>query len=247
MSLSLESDSTASSPMIWFLRSSRLFSDFTDSLLIWAEQEAREIEFKRNEVISLSERGHPYIFVILEGQVKLRSLTENGKETIIDVAGQDDVFGPVERLFARPEGPLKSPDGYATEAVGLSNGAAIRFRVEEFRRMIDQRPLVSLSVSRLLGLKSTQFQLRISRLLYRSSLGKVAGLLLELGERYGEEDANGQTRITFQLTQQELASMVGVKRETVSECLALLEDNELITYKGKRIVINDPGGLSEVA
>jgi CRP-like cAMP-binding protein len=101
------------------------------------------------------------------------------------------------------------------------------------------------NVSRILGLRRKQLEFRIGRMLYRSSLGKVAGMLAELGERYGKKE-NEQIELDLGLTHQEMASIVGLKRETVSEALADLEYRGLITAGRGRVRIMDPAALDKI-
>jgi CRP-like cAMP-binding protein len=140
---------------------------------------------------------------------------------------------------------LVSPDGLATEAVAMSAVVVHRFTLPEFRHLVERRPSVMLSVSRLLGLKQQQILIRLNRLLFRTSLGKVAGLLAELSERYGSETPTGRV-LSFRLTHQEMASMIGVKRETVSECLAILECEGIIATRQRQITICRPAALDAI-
>jgi len=223
---------------IWFLKTTALFADQTDSILSWAGEEARTRTFQRNDVVRLFEGGRHFIHVIVEGQIKLRTLTESGKEQILDVAGPGDTIGHLQRVVDKRAGFGGGElDSLASEAIALCSGSSMAFEVEEFRRLVERRPLVVLNLSRILGLMQQQLQIRLSRLLYRSALGKVAGLLSELAERYGEGEAGGAVSISIRLTHQEMASLIGVKRETVSECLAMLELQEVIRTRRSHITV----------
>lgn len=236
-------DQTENKALVWFLRTTSLFQDQTESILNWAGTQAREQMFQRGEVLRIIDGTTRYIYVVVEGKVKLRSVTESGKEKILDIAGPGDAFGPLDHVLDSASGEL--PDGLATEAVSLSAGLALRYEVSEFQRLAEKRPAVVINVSRLLGLKQRQITIRLSRLLFRSSLGKVAGLLAELGERYGEPAADG-IELNLRLTHQEMASMIGVKRETVSECMAALELDELLSTRNRRFVILKPDELERI-
>jgi CRP/FNR family transcriptional regulator len=76
-------------------------------------------------------------------------------------------------------------------------------------------------------------------------LGKLAGLLCELAERYGEKKGTS-IHLTMRLTHQDLASIIGTKRDTVSRGLADLELRELIRYQRNEIVLLDPAKLDEI-
>lgn len=238
---------TDAAASVWFLRTTSLFADQTDSILSWAGEEARTRSFQRGDVLRLAEGARHFIHVVVEGQIKLRTLTESGKEQILDVAGPGDTIGHLQRVVGMGGTKFGGElDALASEAVALSNGSSMAFEVEEFRRLVERRPMVVLNVSRILGLKQQQLQIRLTRLLYRSALGKVAGLLSELAERYGEPASDGALTITIRLTHQEMASLIGVKRETVSECLAELELQEFIRTRRSHVTVLKPAELDRI-
>lgn len=227
---------------IWFMREIPIFREQTESFYNSADASARVASFKRGDTIDVQRSGNTgSIFIIVDGQIKLRSLTENGKEIIIDVLGSGDAFGPIEHAVGLAEGEVQRPslmDDMATEAVALSEGSALRFPLDYFQDLIQRRPTVVFNLTRVLGTRQRRLEIRLRRLLYRSSLGKVAGLLTELAERYGEPDPeSGGTSITFRLRHQEMASIIGTKRETVSECLAELELRELIVSSRSKLIV----------
>lgn len=260
---------------IWFLRGTALFEDQTESLYQSLDRRSSMVEFKRGDLLSADPEFATSIYLIEEGQVKLRALTDGGKEIIIDVVGERDVFGPLSQALGTPEtqdwaagrASAPAPDALgnalgksasrpgndpallslAAEAVAMTNGSALRYSMEYFRRMVMERPTVLLNVTRLLGLRQRRLELRLARLLYRTCLGKVAGLICELADRYGEpgEEA-GTTDINLRLTHQEIASVVGAKRETVSEAMAELELRELIRSKRTRITVMDLAALDRI-
>lgn len=229
---------------IWFLKSTPIFEDQTESIYQSADYQATACEFRRGDVLSLVGTSQKYIFVIIEGQVKLRSHTESGKEIILDIMGQGDAFGPIHRaLAAAPKD--NHPGAMATEAVALTDVQALRYDSEYFTDLVKRRPTIIVNLSRILGLRQQRMELRLARLLYRSSLGKVAGLLSELGERFGTREGDKIT-LNVKLTHQEMASIVGCKRETVSESLAELEYLGLIEASRSKISLLQPDKLDGV-
>ncbi len=238
-----ESEQPAS--YIWFMRKVPIFEEQTESFYHSADARARLVSFKRNDILALEKGSTRLIYIMVEGQVKLRSLTENGKEIIIDLLGEGDAFGPIDHVVGMSEDETSPLENMATEAVALSEGSALRFTLEFFQDLIQRRPTVVFNLTRILGTRQRRLEIRLRRLLYRSSLGKVAGLLSELAERYGTPTDAG-TVLDFRLRHQEMASIIGTKRETVSECLAELEYRELISTKRNQITIVKPDELDKV-
>jgi CRP-like cAMP-binding protein len=202
------------------------------------------VEFERGDVLPMTDKDRSFIYVLSKGQVKLRSQTEGGKEIILDVLGDGGVFGPLDQVVEEnhPKGELSA---LASEAVAISKGSALKYDLHYFNDLMQRRPTLMVNVSRILGMRRKQLELRLARLLYRSSLGKVAGLLAELGERYGHKEGDN-IHLDVRLTHQEMASIVGLKRETVSESLADLEYRGLITAGRGNVTILKPAELDKI-
>lgn len=227
----------AAESRIWFMRKVPLFEEQTESFYQSADLRAKHEKFRRGDVLSLDYKANKNIYILVDGQVKLRSVTENGKEIIIDLLGAGDAFGPIERVVGLEVPNMAPAEGsIATEAVALSEGSALKFSLEYFQDIVQRRPTVVFNLSRLLGTRQRRLEIRLRRLLYRTSLGKVAGLLSELAERYGKQEKDGIV-ITFRLRHHEMASIIGSKRETVTECLADLEYRELISTARNEITV----------
>ncbi|MBX3728363.1 MAG: Crp/Fnr family transcriptional regulator [Candidatus Sumerlaeia bacterium] len=239
-------DNPGQGSLIWFLKTTALFNDQSDSILSWADDRSRERAYARGDVISLLGDSRPGIYVVRDGQVKLRTCSVGGKEKILDIVGPGDTFGALEEVVAAGPQVAASRDMLATEAVALGPTVVVAFRFEEFQALVARRPTVVMNVSRVLGLKQRRLEIRLSRLLYRSSLGKVAGVLADLAERFGTRATDGSVLLDFKLTHQEIASLVGVKRETVSDCLGILELRELVQSKRSRIRVLRPEVLDDI-
>jgi CRP/FNR family transcriptional regulator len=71
---------------------------------------------------------------------------------------------------------------------------------------------------------------------------RLASLLLNLAEQFGESVANG-TRITLRLTNQEMANMIGTTRETVNRTLNRFWDEQLVDMRTSHVVVVEPEKL----
>lgn len=238
--------SESKSTPIWFLRSTPIFEDQSESMYESVGSRSVLFEFDRGDVLPTTEDGRAVIYVISAGQVKLRFFNDAGKEIILDVLGEGGVFGPLDQVIEDASSSRASELTAApAEAIAMSKGSAFKYDLAYFNDLVQRRPTLMVNVSRVLGLKRKQLELRLARMLYRSSLGKVAGMLAELGERYGRREGE-QIILDLRLTHQEMAAIVGLKRETVSEALAELEYRGLITASRGHVTILDSAALDKV-
>ena len=86
----------------------------------------------------------------------------------------------------------------------------------------------------------------IESLLHREVSTRLATLLLNLGERFGERDGTG-TLIDVRLTHQDLANMIASTREAVSKVMSELQRDGIIESRNRRIVIINGEALAENA
>ena len=68
--------------------------------------------------------------------------------------------------------------------------------------------------------------------------GRVAKALLDLASRFGVEAEDG-LRVTHDLTQEELAQLVGASRETVNKALADFASRGFLRLEARAVVILD--------
>jgi CRP/FNR family transcriptional regulator len=65
---------------------------------------------------------------------------------------------------------------------------------------------------------------------------RLAGALLELGTKFGAEDARGKL-LTLKLTHSDLAELVGASRQRITEQLSEFERTGVIIRDGRRLII----------
>ena len=86
----------------------------------------------------------------------------------------------------------------------------------------------------------------IESLLHREVSTRLATLLINLGERFGESNGAG-TLIDVRLTHQDLANMIASTGEAVSKVMSELQRDGIIESRNRRIVIVNGGALAEHA
>jgi CRP-like cAMP-binding protein len=60
-----------------------------------------------------------------------------------------------------------------------------------------------------------------------------------LADIFGKADASGQTTIDVPLTQQTIAEVLSLARETVTHSVVRLREKGLVTVSGKKFIIPD--------
>jgi CRP-like cAMP-binding protein len=187
---------------------------------------------------------HKKILALTAGRVRLCLVNDAGKLVTLDILSPGEMLGPIANLHAPMSGAWT--EEATNEATALEAGEALVYPVEVFQHLLDRNHELMVNFCAQMDSRRRRIEARLIRIVFKSSTGKVAGLLAELAERFGEFEAQ-VIRIPLRLTHKDLGSFIGVKRETVSLAMADLEYRELINTKGGFIQILDAEKLLRVA
>ncbi|HEX7021931.1 MAG TPA: Crp/Fnr family transcriptional regulator [Trueperaceae bacterium] len=198
--------------LVWHLKNTQLFEDLSADEL---EQLSRITPYKRfaaGEIIYHMEDPADAVYFIRDGMVKISMYFPNGKEMILAILGQYDIFG--ELLLLPSE---RRPN----QAEAVMDTTLIVFPEKDFQRLLQQQPRIAMKFMQVMSTSLWKAETRFAEVGAFDAPGRLANLLLRLANDFGSAGERG-TVIDLNLTQQDLAKMIGATRETVSHCLARL-------------------------
>ena len=191
-------------------------------------------------------RGHVFfhegeqgdrMYIVVAGKVKIGAHSRRGQESMFTVRGPSDSFG---ELSVFDPGPRTSTATTLTDVcVAPIDGALIR-------AWIADHPGVAERLLRVLARRLRRTDDSLSDLIFTDVSGRLAKQLLQLAQRFGVQE-NGAMRVTHDLTQEELAHLVGSSRETVNKALSDFSQRGWIRLDGKSVVINESEHLARRA
>ena len=203
------------------------FSLLTEDELILIDEIASETKFKRGEYIFFEGESGDKFYIIKDGQVKLTKMIKNGDEQILNIFSNNDI---IAEIVAFDKG------NYPASAVTMTDTKVIVFDQSELEELILKHPSIGIKLLREMSGRLRRAQQNVRDLALKDSSARVAGLLIFLAEKYGKIKKE-KIILDISLTQQELASMIGSSRETVSRVLGNFEAEGLIKTSRKKIVI----------
>jgi CRP/FNR family transcriptional regulator, cyclic AMP receptor protein len=197
-----------------------------------AERVAERIVERGRSVFVQDEPGDR-MYVLAEGAVKLYVSSRDGG--IVELARHRPpaVFGELALL----DGGSRSASAEAVERSTL----LVVTRVE-LLRLLRSEDKVAEALLRLLGAIVRRTTRQVTDLVFLNLRGRVARQLLLLAE-----DGNGSGAVTRQVTQGELATMVGGARQTVNQVLRSLEARGFIRATGGAFEVLDRDQLQRLA
>ena len=107
---------------------------------------------------------------------------------------------------------------------------------------LDEHPRVAVDMLQVLAHRMRDNNERISELVFMDVPGRLAKTLLNLASRFGEPVEAG-LKVPHDLTQEEMAQLVGSSRETVNKALMDFANRGWIAREGRSIIIYQPGML----
>lgn len=197
----------------------------------------QHVSFPRRYTVFTEGEPGDDLYIILDGKVKIHHRTTDGRETLIAVLGPADMFGELA---------LFDPGPRTSTVITVTEVNAVRMDRRALRTWIAAYPEVAQQLLRVLARRLRRTNNTLCDLIFTDVPGRVAKQLLDLATRFGNLDA-GSLRVDYELTQEELAQLVGAARETVNKALSDFTQRGWIRQQGKILFIDEPDILARRA
>ncbi len=214
------------------LRTIPLFAQCRDSELEQLSHAFTARDYPKNSVILSAHDPGDTFYVLLDGQVKVMIVAEDGREVILTLMRNGDFFG---------EASLFKKDSHGASVVTMQDSRLLVLRRDDLYRFLIGMPGVALGLLRSLCARVQAAGETIGGLVLLDVTGRVSRLILQLAEEGGSDN------ITEAPTHQIMAQVVGSSRETVSRTISELVTREWITTSRNGISIKDRDALEVAA
>jgi CRP/FNR family transcriptional regulator, cyclic AMP receptor protein len=174
------------------------------------------------------------VVLLLEGRVKVSTLSEDGHETVLGFRGPGDILGELSAVDEEPH--------LATVTV-VEAGEALVATHPQFLAALRSDPDLAIALLRMVVDRLRDADRKRGEFVALDVVGRVAQRLVELAASYGQPAADGGIRIDLTMSQRELAGWVGASREAANKALAQLERSGLVTTVDRHLVVLDLEGL----
>ena len=211
------------------LKRAPLFDGLDDESARALRRQMSEVKLSRGEHLFLEGQDGDRLYVVLDGKLKLTRAATDGRENLLAVLGPGEMFGELSLFDPRPRTQGASAVTEATVAA-LAHDA--------LRQLLLERPEVSMHMMQALARRLRRANDVVSDLVFTDVPGRVAKNLLDLADRFGEQDRDG-LHVHHDLTQEELAQLVGASRETVNKALADFAARGWLQISARSVLILD--------
>ncbi len=211
------------------VRSAPLFAELNDQSYLAVRERMQESTYRRGEEIFREGTPGDRLYVVGAGKVKLGHTAPDGREHLLAIIGPGEILGEVS---------LYDPGPRTATATALAKTVVVELQHTDLLRVLDARPEISQHLLRSLAIRLRRTNDKVSDLIFSDVPGRVARALLELGARFGQQTERG-LRVTHDLTQEELAQLVGATRETVNKALAEFSSRGWLQLDGRSVILLD--------
>jgi CRP/FNR family cyclic AMP-dependent transcriptional regulator len=205
-----------------------------------AESLAKEMEtldIRKGEVVFNEGEPGDSLYIVISGKLKVGRRAADGRQNLIAVMGPSDMVGELS---------LFDPGPRTATATAVVDTRLARLRKQALRPWLTNRPEIAEQLLRVLARRLRRTNDALADLIFTDVPGRVAKNLLQMAGRFGTRDG-GVLRVTHDLTQEELAQLVGASRETVNKALADFATRGWLQLSAKSVLILDRERLAKRA
>ena len=206
-----------------------LFTALEDSATSTLRESMTTVKISKGNVLFSEGDDGQTLYVIVDGKIKLGTRSTDGRENLLSILGPGEMFGELSLFDVGPR---------TATATAVTDTRLLALGHDKVIPWITQHPEVSLQLLARLAQRLRRTNEVVSDLVFSDVPGRVAKALIDLGERFGVKQDDG-FHVNHDLTQEELAQLVGASRETVNKALADFAGRGWLRLEARAVVILD--------
>lgn len=195
---------------------------------------ARQCSYARGRVLAHENQLPDRVTLLRAGCVKVSRPVENGPEVVLAFRGPGELIGELSAIEKRP---------YSATLTVIEPVDALVMSHSDFYAFLLDHPVAGIALARSIARRLREADTRI-KVSSQRTIGRVAIRLLELADRFGEQDDDGRIRISLRITHDELAGWTSSSVESVGRALATMRRAAYIETGRRDIQVLDRAGLA---
>ena len=219
------------------LRTAPLFAALDDDAANALRSSMVDQRLAKGDVLFSEGEPGEKLYLIESGKIKLSHTASDGRESIIAVLGAGEMLGELS---------LFDPGPRTATAIAVTNTKVFSMSHEALLPWLVGRPDLAVSLLAALARRLRRTNEALADLVFSDVPGRVAKALLELGSKFGEDSPDGLV-VHHELTQEELAQLVGASRETVNKALADFSQRGWVRIEQRSVTLLDVDRLDRRA
>jgi CRP-like cAMP-binding protein len=217
------------------IRRAPLFTALDDAAASTLRESMTQVKVSKGHTLFKEGDAGDRLFVVVEGKLKLGTSSGDGRENLLSILGPGDMFGELS---------LFDPGPRTATATAVTDSRVLALANDQVIGWVTAHPQVSLQLLKRLARRLRRTNEVLADLVFADVPGRVAKAIMDLGERFGTKKEDG-LHVNHELTQEELAQLVGASRETVNKALADFAGRGWVRLEPRAVVVLDYERLSK--
>jgi CRP-like cAMP-binding protein len=187
----------------------------------------------------LFQKGDPgdSLYVIQRGGIKIFALSHSGREILFNVLAEGEVFGEIALLDGKPR---------TADAATIGPTRLLEIRRSDVLPLVQERPELAQRMIEILCARLRWISEAYEDTVLMHFPQRLAKKLVLLAETCGDP-INGGGAIDIQVSQQDLANMLGVSRQVVNKQVGEGHAAEIVISKRGHLILQDPERIGDIA
>lgn len=185
--------------------------------------------FGQGDLIYFEKESAQQIYLIQKGKVKIATYDDDGNELVKAILTKGKLFGEMIIL-----GEEKRKDF----AISLTKKTIIcPVNIDKMYSLMRSNKFFSAYIYKVIGLRIRKIEKRLEMILFKDASTRVKEFISELASEFGTKE-NSTILINHPYTQNDIASLIGLRRETVNFLLQQFKAKEQLEYRRYQIKIH---------
>ena len=189
------------------------------------------IEAKKGDYIYFDSHHLNKLYFVKDGYIKIGYIDEEGNEIIKEIIREGEIFGQ----FALQKNNLNGEFARAYKG----NVSLCAFSIEDFEKLLKQRPDLAIKYSKQVGEKLRRAEFRLLTMLNRDVRSRLLAFFYHLAMMDGYKNETVSHTMDNFLTHDDIAKLIGSTRQTVTTFINGLEAEGLLKLTRKKIILPD--------
>lgn len=186
-------------------------------------------KYKKGEILCHEGDIGNSMYIIKSGKVKILKTSEEGKEKILTIFSEGDFLGEMS---------LVDEEARSATVEAMEDTETYIIYKKDFIEMLNGSFVIVMKLLSTLSRRIRTLNNKIEILTFRDVHARFADVIMELKEKYGIVK-KGKILIDLSLTHKDLASMLGVTRETMTRIISKMKKQNILTIEDKKMMILD--------
>jgi CRP/FNR family transcriptional regulator, cyclic AMP receptor protein len=207
----------------------QLSLDELDELLARARIE----RYRAGETIFLNQSEGRGMMAVLAGQVRISTMSSNGRELVLNTIDAGEVFGELALL----DGKERTAD-----AIAVTESELLVLERSEFIPFLEKRPALAMRLLAIIAGRLRQTTTQAADVALLGLEKRLAKHVLRLAGRQGRTRGRSVV-IQEKYTQRQLGQMVGASRESINKQFAAWQRRGITRFDKGIITVLEPAAL----